>query len=467
MAHMTFELGAGGRVVIDGCRGDVEISGGDYAPVETAGGKSLQVEITGERSLAGRVSQSDGEITIRGYNGDLELNIGCQVPVVGRRIDGDVTVSGVDVVEIERVGGDVEAEGITTLRADHVGGDLDVSGQNGEVEIGRVGGDLRVEQAGSLRVEVVGGDAELTEIDVLAGLGRVGGDLELRWSGKLAAPISGAVGGDAELGLSPESSFVLRALVGGDVSGQGPAPVLQPSPEDEGPDLRVGKRGWDVEAGGGELTMTFGGGGHELQLTIGGDLEIDGGTVTSSSIAGGASSGISFGDFGLGDEMRRLARDLKTMGRDLARDLTREVRSSTRTERVGRPRIGFQINDRAFQFDAEQVERLTREAREAASSGIAMAQEAVERALVNMASASRGVRGGSPRPPEPPRGPNPPRPGAWTGQTVRIEREQPRAAEAAPQHTETERLAILRMVSEGRLGIDEAEVMLRALEGRG
>ena len=49
---------------------------------------------------------------------------------------------------------------------------------------------------------------------------------------------------------------------------------------------------------------------------------------------------------------------------------------------------------------------------------------------------------------------------------MRIGREMG-AAERPPDEVEAERLAILRMVSEGRLGIDEAEVMLRALEERG
>jgi hypothetical protein len=201
-------------------------------------------------------------------------------------------------------------------------------------------------------------------------------------------------------------------------------------------------------------------------MTVGGDLELHGGRVTNSSFDGIARERVSFGDFGIGDEMRRLARDLKAMGRDLARDISREVRHSTRTERGGRPRIAFAINDKAFQLDAEQIERVTREARDAAASGIAMAQEAVERALVNMAAASRGARQGTHRPPQPPRPPAPARPGGWTGQTVRIEREAPPAPQRAPEEVESERLAILRMVSEGRLGIDEAEMMLRALEGR-
>ena len=71
-----------------------------------------------------------------------------------------------------------------------------------------------------------------------------------------------------------------------------------------------------------------------------------------------------------------------------------------------------------------------------------------------------------PRPPQPP----------YTGQTVRIDREPDQAQQA--QQTETtsstqsadrdaQRLAILRMVHEGRLAPDEAEMLLRGLESRG
>jgi len=64
------------------------------------------------------------------------------------------------------------------------------------------------------------------------------------------------------------------------------------------------------------------------------------------------------------------------------------------------------------------------------------------------------------------------RPGAprapYVGQTVRIEREAPTATAARPaEEVQTDKLAILRMVSEGRMSIDEAELMLRALEERG
>lgn len=465
MANMTFNIGPNGRVVIDGCRGDVRVQGGDRATIE----------VSGDNTLAGRVSASNGELSIRNYNGDLRILAGPDATISGRRIAGDVSIERAGAVDLESVGGDLSAADVSSIRASEVGGDMRATLRDGSGEIGRVAGDLEVRNASSLQLAAVGGDAELLSIKQLAGLGRIGGDLRLEWSGQLAEEAAGSIGGDAQITVAPEANLVLRAVVGGDITGDGQPPTPRAEAHEaedyaateEGGDVH----GWDLEGAGGELTMTFGSGGPELQLTIGGDLDIHGGRVTSSSFNGIGRGGFPMGDFGLGNEMKRLTRDLRAMGRGLARDFAREMRTSTRSVPGGRPRVHVQFNDKTFHFDADQIDRLTREAREAAASGIARAQEAVERALVNIASSSRAAVSSpsAPRPPEPPRAPNAPVPvSGYTGNTVRIEREQPAVEPRRPaEEVQAEKLAILRMVSEGRLGVDEAELMLRALEERG
>jgi len=327
-----------------------------------------------------------------------------------------------------------------------------------------------------LQLNTVGGDAEVSDVDEIVSLGRVGGDLELRWAGRLSAETQCWVGGDAKLELGTNASFTLRANVGGDASGDGLKPVM--ADQSEGSEQSATTGHWDLEAGNGELVVTFGDGSVALTLQVGGDLELRGGNATSATFSGSEHSDFFGGDFaGIGDEMRRFGREMKNMGRQIAREVAREVRTSTRSAGPGaRPRVQVQFNDKSFQFDVDQIDRLTREAREAAASGVARAQEAVERALVNMVSQRDRQRGpGAPSAPRPPQAvppvppvpgvpPVPPRP-SYTGQTVRIEREAPAAA-SSPEDTQAEKLAILRMVSEGRLGIDEAEAMLRALEGR-
>lgn len=450
MAKMTYDTGANVRVVIESCHGDLQIDGGDRT----------QVELHGDRTLVGRVREGEGVLTISGYHGDLEIQLGAQATVEVGRVSGDVDVTNVAQAIFRSVGGDITASQIGAFNAGDAGGDVNVSLNNGPAEIGRVGGDLEVDHASSLEVGIVGGDAELSDIQELRSLGRIGGDLEVQWSGTLRADTPASVGGDASIKISSAANFRLRAVVGGDISGEGDAPeaVAADEEEDEAPEVESDGHGWQISAAGGELVGTFGEGGPEFHLSVGGDLELHGGTMSDSTFSGTSESDFGIDDFaGIGEEMRRFGREMKSMGRQLAREVAREVRNSTRTATPGaRPRVHVQFNDKTFHFDEEQIDRLTQQAREAAANGVLRAQEAVERALVNMVSSRR--QAGPPRPPAPPA----------VGQTVRIERETPVAvASRSPEETTTDKLAILRMVSEGRLAIDEAEAMLRALEERG
>jgi hypothetical protein len=486
MAQLHFDRQQIRRLVIEGCRGDVRIEGGDRD----------QVEISGDRSLSTRVHEASGQITIQQYSGNLSIQIGRDTTVVGQRLKGDISIEDVDVIELDRVAGDLSVENAVRFRANDVGGDLQLEfrDSDGETElareatIGRVSGDLRAERVSSFRVNTVGGDlrvassrgmvqiervggdchvtaasllqlgavggdATLSEIQGLRRIDRVGGDLDIQWTGNLDGDVSTTVGGDAAVELTGEAALVLRATVHGSISGEGATPRVA---DDEQGDRSEGDEDdgdWAFRRGG-ELDATYGDGGSTWQLTVGGDLELEGGTMTQAEFRGEREPDFAFDDFGLGDEMRRLGRDMKAMARELAR----EIRTAHHMP-GSRPRIHMQINDKAFHFDAEQIDRITREAREAAAAGVARAQEAVERALVNIVSGKRPPM--PPRPPRAPRGPRGPI-SSYTGQTVRIEREaEPRRSE---EEIHQEKLAILRMISEGRLSVDEAEVMLRALE---
>jgi hypothetical protein len=346
-----------------------------------------------------------------------------------------------------------------------VGGDFHATRVDGAATVGRVGGDLSLAHAISLQLGGVGGDVLLSGIQQFSSLGHIGGDLRLEWSGALEGDLHAVVGGDAEIILGEDANLVLRAIVGGDIAGDGLNPSSVSETDEDG-----SEQDWDSLSGG-ELVVTYGEGGHEARLTVGGDLQLRGGRVTSSTFTPHVAASVGGHDFGIGEEMRRFGREMKAMAREVARDMRAAAAIPG-----SRPRVHVQVNDKAFHLDAEQIDRITREAREAAAEGIARAQEAVERALVNIVSGGRGVV--PPRPPMPPRPPFGPRgpfgpraaprgPG-FTGQTVRIERE-PVVSATSPRSEEemrAEKLAILRMVSEGRLSVDEAEVMLRALEPR-
>ncbi len=431
---------------IQGCSGDVEITGHEVAAIK----------VDAEASFERYVHRDDKNISINGYFGDLTLMVPHQT-----------------AVELSGIGGDVKIEDVSNVQLGAIGGDVELEGRCERVQIGNVGGDLQVGEAAQLSVQAVGGDAELGTVGQLLGLGHIGGDLELEWRGAIQDDLRAIVGGDASITLEPHVNFALTAVVGGDLEGSG--------------------KEWKIGGGTGTHDLIFGEGGHRLYLTVAGDLEIEGGPPPQRNFGDERGPGWHRhpGMDAFGDELRGLGRELEEMGRNLARELSglgreiaREVRVAGRETmrgmkddfgpRVRGPRGPVRFPDREFNFDPEQIERIKREARAAAASGIARAQEAVEQAL------HQWQQPGGPRRPAPPRGPaapvpptppmEPPVGNVYTGQTIRMDapaqNEEGAARPAQPVDRDAERLAILRMVHEGRLGPDEAEMLLRGLEER-
>lgn len=438
----------------------VSSCGGDVHVIAQPG--DLAVAIEGDAPLD-RYIRQDGELlTISGYPDDLEITVPSHITIELDGIGGDVEVRAGGNAEhalrhlsAHGIGGDLEISHARRLDIGTAGGDLTIKGDCEEVAIGHVGGDLDVGNVALLDLKAVGGDARLGQIDVLRGLGHIGGDLELRVNA-LDGDVHGTIGGDASLKFADNIAVLLTALVGGDFRGSGD--------------------GWHQTRGSGRVALGFGHTEKALRLTVGGDLTIRGGRVTAQTFDEGRERG-GFEGFeelrGLGRELeelgRTLARDLGNLGRDIAREVRvagREAQREMREELkwgFGRrpPRVHVRVNDHEFKFDPEQIDRIKRAAREAAAAGIARAQEAVEQAL-------RQVQSGAHTPPRPPQPPRPPR--SYTGQTVRIDREPDdttdttAAADASSVDRDAERLAILRMVHEGRLAPEDAEMLLRGLD---
>lgn len=447
------------RLQISGCGGDVDITGHN----------DTLLLIEGDTMLEPWLQQDGDTFTISGYAEDLKIRVPHRASVDLRNIGGDVevravadaNVHAVARLEANGIGGDLHVAQVPQIEVGTVGGDVTIVGDSENVSIGQVGGDLEMGRATSLHVRAVGGDAQINEVAQLHTLGPIGGDLRLVWSGRAGEThnLQSSVGGDMTLYLGDANDLTIVAMVGGDVRGQGD--------------------GWNIKHGSGRHQLVFGSGSTRWTLMIGGDLHIKGRTAPQH-----AGNGQEWNEWRgsmdqFGDEMRGLGRDLEEMGRTLARDLgnlgreiAREVRIAGRdaARDAGKAYVYGRFRkerDRGFNFDPEQIERLKREARAAAASGIARAQEAVEEALgqiqQNLNPSNR------PTPPRPPVPPTPPTSG-YTGQTRRMNPQDAVGASAAQQAAtsqsdrDAERLAILRMVYEGRISPDEAEVLLRGLE---
>lgn len=488
MATFRSEVDRRMLLQLHGCGGNVHIVGQDGSVIEISGAEELERYLRPEGNT----------LAIHGYPSDIQVTLPREAAVELQGIGNNVEVRGVAEVGAQAlasltahsVGGSLRAAHVAQITAESVGGHATIEAGSQRVTLGRIGGNARVTDADQVSLRMTGGDAVLESVGQVLKLGQVGGNLKLSWRNAEQLlgeeKVSGAVGGSAQIDVPEGAALKLTAIVGGGLHGSG--------------------SGWEIQRGPGRRQLIFGEGGGQLSLVVGGELHVQGGAAPQQP-EGGLPWGGDWEDLrgtmdGFGQEMRGLGRELEELGRNLARDLSglgrdiaREVRVAGREARRNvqedfgsgprrGPRVRVRLNEREFDFDPEQIERLKREARAAAASGIARAQEAVEQALQQWQQGSRGPRPQRPpRPGEQPRGPQPPQPpfggrSGYTGQTVRIDRETDDGAVAASEtapvreaaspapNLDAERLAILRMVHEGRLSPDEAELLLRGLDER-
>src|SRR6266700_3250450 len=508
---------ADAEIIVTNVNGDVSINGVRRVELENIGGdvELLSIGINADREKIGEA------IALTDLRADMKVTHASSLRARGG-IRGDVSLEGVALVEIETVGADLslvstEAAVIGSVGRDldvvnitdalscgSVGGDCQVQGSAGcEVAIGNIGGDIEVNSASSVHIGSVGGECELRDVQDIVQVGSVGADAELR--GLKGAIEGGNVGGDLELQATFPAGSHTRLNVGGDASIE--------LPENANLSIRaaVGGEvtGQSVTFEGGNLVrLEYGEGAADLELSVGGDLELRGAGSPRSS-----SNSSSWGDFGkemseLGSEMGRLGQELGreiaaafqeagwSQGSDWSRELKRKMdeqarraqrqaEESTRkaqrqaeeaARRAGEhaSRVRVRVNDREWRMDPERLERLKEQARKAATEGIVGAFEAVEQAIGNLGLPR------SPKPPVPPTPPTSPAPPA-TGQTLRTDSEGLAQSEPSAQQTahsedasinnatepdlEQEREAILRMIAEGRISPEEGDMLLEGLGG--
>ncbi len=525
---LELRVPADAEIKVTNLKGDVSIESVRRVELEDIGG-DVQLENIG----IGMDMEKIGEaIALRDLRADVHVTNATSLRARGV-IGADASLSHVALVEIETVGADLALETVETVVVGNVGGDLEVKhitdalscGNIGgdckvessapcEIAIGNVGGDIEVSSAANVHIGSIGGDSELSDIQGIVEIGNVGGDASFRGvGGNLQV---GSVGGDGKLtGLKgtievgsirgdlelqatfPTGSFT-RLNVGGDASVELP----------ENPNLSIHAAvGGEVTGqsvafvGGNLISLVYGDGAADLELSVGGDLELRGAGSPRSS-----STSSSWGDFGsemaeLGHEMGRLGQDLGreiaaafqgagwTQGSEWAKELKRKMdeqarRAQRRAEEKARrgeqraSRVRVRVNAREWQLDPERVERIKEQARKAATEGIAMALEAVEQALRNL-----GVPK-SPKPPTPPSSPAspfPPTPPPAPGETLHTDMKEAAPSAQSPQQAgsdedvratggtepdlEQEREAILRMIAEGRISPEEGDMLLEGLGG--
>jgi|Deesub1362A_J573_1020465.scaffolds.fasta_scaffold04784_4 hypothetical protein len=294
------------------------------------------------------------------------------------------------------------------------------------VEIGRVGGDARItDLRGDLLLRAVGGDVNLRNLQ-MAALESVGGDLGARRiRGHLSAD---QVGGDAKV-HDVQGDLRLRA-VGGDVS------IAQAGGEvsvSAGGDIRLRVttpplQAISLRSGGDMLCWLPQGSSVQVQATAGGTLDLPGrppqspGTGALQWNEGRVPLELSAGgDLRLvliGADEAETGGAMEGISRDIGAQVVAEIESSMASvEFAG--------------LDSEWIEEKVRRAMHRARRKLEAARKRGRRERrVEVSATLRGTGG-----------------------------RRPAAA------LEQERLAILRMLEEGHLNVEQAEELLQALEG--
>lgn len=305
-------------------------------------------------------------------------------------------------VETENVGGDAR---LTDMQSDvairKVGGDL-VLRRVGGASFELVGGDMQVKGAnGDLSVDVLGGDGIIQDVAGSVHLRSVGGDLILDAAN---GRLEGSVGGDVSVTIGPEAAGPTKITAGGDLASWLLEGVSAHVRVQAGGELHI-PAGMDDRSENGLKEFTIEGGDHQIELSAGGDLSVRVG-----------SRQIGVPDDFVGDILTEVDAKLAEM----------EARFSALGAGLG-------------SFDADRIgERVRRAVRRAQRK----TEQAERKAMKAQSKLGKFDI------------PN----FAWsTGDADRVSGQQ--------EATDEERLAILKMVEDGKISVDEAENLFKALEG--
>lgn len=294
--QQTFSAGKESKITIKDVSGDLIVQSWDQA--------SISVESDG---AVGDHYQEGDALLLGSCDGDLMLRVPTDTEIRATNMEGDVAISNVRRVELQRIEGSVRLENIG------LGVDIELIGE--AIAIDHIEGDLVVQNATSLRTkEAIEGDVALTNVALIemesmegdfvlkhtetAVIGSVGGDMLVE---DITDALScGNVGGDCQIKASEKAELTI-GNVGSDLR------------IDEAASVRFGSVGGDCVLRGARGAVEI--------ANIGGDASLQGigGRLQAGNIGGDASLKNLQGSIEVGN-----------VGGDLALEATFPAGSSTR-----------------------------------------------------------------------------------------------------------------------------------------
>ena len=320
-------------------------------------------------------------------------------------------------IRVASVGGDLTIIDVNTVAAESIGGDLIAKRVQGDLKIENTGGDALIDIIkGQISLRNVGGDIVITD---------VGGGIEA------------SAGGEGTVDFNPVPWQAYQIKVGGDLSVSVPEECnADLSIKSGAKDISVVLGELDLKPQEAELTQQLGEGGPAVILSAGGKVFLSGDdfNVFTGLKMNAAELGAITADFSA-----QTAEQIKSSLSNLEEDLHVSLSGlSESLEAIG-------ISEENLKKLGVQIEESSRMAAEKAEIAAIKAQAKVEKKI---AQARRKALKAKAKTKE-----------FDLGKFLDLEHEKKAV-------TESERLLILEMLQEKKISLDEADQLLKALEGK-
>jgi hypothetical protein len=426
MTTLTLNTNETPTIRFEGVGGDLRLAGWDQNQI-LAQGDDIR-------------KQGEGDVLTLFAGGNCTARIPRRATVHAAHVGGDVKVKTFDGdLTLDFVGGDVVLRQTGAARLGQLGGDLSAKKVNGTLAVKASGGDVAVRGVtGDLSVNQAGGDLYAREVT---------GGLNLKALGDLLASVAFAPGqtytlhanGDLTCRLSGETSAQFAIHTNAEVNIKVAGAKVEKQPQQQ-----------VVTVGNGEAMVT---------LEAGGDVTLTGLVAdTESYETRGDDFGPMAADFAahIGTQVEA---QLESQFADLERRINEQLAGlnldRTRAEALAaRARAAA---ERAQEKLRRKSEELQRKAEREAERTQRQAEAARRREGERSRHLNWALQFGPPAAPRGAQPPQPPRP-PLTFKTP--------TAPTAPVVSEEERLAILRLLEQGKISVADAEKLLAALEGK-
>jgi hypothetical protein len=384
--------------------------------------KGLRSDLEAEQIMGNLRIQAVDQAVIAEVYGNLKADDLASLRLVGTTY-GDASLKGVQAADLQNIRGNLQARGLGQLRVSRISGNLQAKAIAGTLAVDKVGANAVLKEIGGpVVVDQVAGNCTAKNLTAGARIARVGGNLVLHGPLGSGSTYHFQVDGNAVLGLSEEDHAHLTLRPRGRF-----ASTLPLTDHEEGED--------------GTISGTLGAGGAEVAVEAKGNIVLGSGRPTAGPE--------------LGDEVSRQVQDslraidLEAIGRQVGEEMEAAMsRLRVKLESVDWERVGGRAQE-AAERAMEQMQRdLNRWAEKAARR-----QEWIERRAEREARRmERWERRFEARARQPQAEGFP----AWA---------QEDSSPVGPgPNLDEERLSILRMVEQGQITPQEAEMLLDALD---